>query len=157
MNINPQWLEKGYVDEEIPSDIDIVSEISRLKKEKNAVLMAHYYQVGEIQDIADIIGDSLALAQKAVGIKSDIIMLAGVHFMGETVKILNPDKKVLVPDLNAGCSLADSCQPEDFARFIAEHPGHKVVSYVNTSAEIKAMTDVVVTSTYALLVVNSFP
>lgn len=150
-------MEKGYVTEPIPVGTDLVAEIQKLKKEKNAVLMAHYYQVGEIQDIADIIGDSLALAQKAVGIDADIILLAGVHFMGETVKILNPEKKVLIPDFNAGCSLADSCQPADFEKFISEHPGYKVVSYVNTSAEVKALTDVVVTSTNALKIVNSFP
>ena len=157
MTVNKTWQEKGYIDEPIPDGIDLVAEIEKLKKQKNAVLMAHYYQTGDIQDIADIIGDSLALAQKAVGIEADIILLAGVHFMGETVKILNPNKKVLVPDLNAGCSLADSCQPADFARFLAQHPDHKVISYVNTSAEIKAMTDVVVTSTNALKVVDSFP
>ncbi len=157
MTVNKTWQEKGYIDEPIPDGIDLVAEIESLKKQKNAVLMAHYYQTGDIQDIADIIGDSLALAQKAVGIEADIILLAGVHFMGETVKILNPNKKVLVPDLNAGCSLADSCKPADFARFLAQHPDHKVISYVNTSAEIKAMTDVVVTSTNALKVVDSFP
>lgn len=157
MTVNKTWQEKGYIDEPIPDGIDLVAEIESLKKQKNAVLMAHYYQTGDIQDIADIIGDSLALAQKAVGIEADMILLAGVHFMGETVKILNPNKKVLVPDLNAGCSLADSCQPADFARFLAQHPDHKVISYVNTSAEIKAMTDVVVTSTNALKVVDSFP
>lgn len=157
MTVSKTWQEKGYIDEPIPVGIDLVAEIESLKKQKNAVLMAHYYQTGDIQDIADIIGDSLALAQKAVGIEADMILLAGVHFMGETVKILNPNKKVLVPDLNAGCSLADSCQPADFARFLAQHPDHKVISYVNTSAEIKAMTDVVVTSTNALKVVDSFP
>ncbi len=157
LSIKKEWAEKGYVDEEIPQGLDLVGEIKRLKEQKNAVLMAHYYQQGDIQDIADIIGDSLALAQKAVGIKADVILLAGVHFMGETVKILNPEKKVLIPDFNAGCSLADSCQPVDFARFLAQHPDHKVISYVNTSAEIKAMTDVVVTSTNALQIVNTFP
>ncbi len=156
-NINNSWLKKGFVDIDIPEDIDLVSEINKLKHEKNAILMVHYYQIGDIQDIADIIGDSLALAQKAVNVDADIIMLAGVHFMGETVKILNPNKKVLVPDLNAGCSLADSCNANDFAKFISEHPDHKVVSYVNTSAEVKALTDVVVTSTNALNVVESFP
>lgn len=156
-NINNSWLAKGYVDEPIPEGIDLVSEINKLKKEKNAVLMAHYYQTGDIQDIADIIGDSLALAQNAVGINADIILLAGVHFMGETVKILNPDKKVLVPDLNAGCSLADSCKASDLQDFIKQHPDHKVVSYVNTSADVKALTDVVVTSTNALKIVDSFP
>lgn len=155
--VKQNWIDKGFVDEPVPQGLDLVAEIDRLKKEKNAVLMAHYYQTGNIQDIADIIGDSLALAQKAVGIKADMILLAGVHFMGETVKILNPEKKVLIPDFNAGCSLADSCQPDDFAKFLAENTGHKVISYVNTSAEIKAMTDVVVTSTNALQIVNSFP
>jgi len=155
--INNKWLECGYVNEDIPEDLDLVDEIKKLKLEKNATLMVHYYQTGDIQDIADIIGDSLALAQKAVGINSDIIMLAGVHFMGETVKILNPDKKVLIPDMNAGCSLADSCNAKDFEKFVKEHPDHKVISYVNTSAEVKALTDVVVTSTNALKVVESFP
>lgn len=155
--INNKWLECGYVNEDIPEGLDLVDEIKKLKLEKNATLMVHYYQTGDIQDIADIIGDSLALAQKAVGINSDIIMLAGVHFMGETVKILNPDKKVLIPDMNAGCSLADSCNAKDFEKFVKEHPDHKVISYVNTSAEVKALTDVVVTSTNALKVVESFP
>lgn len=156
-NINNSWLEKGFIDEQIPEGTDLYSEINKLKREKKTVLMVHYYQTGDIQDIADIIGDSLALAQKAVSIDADIIMLAGVHFMGETVKILNPDKKVLVPDLNAGCSLADSCNAADFEKFIKQHPDHKVISYVNTSAEVKALTDVVVTSTNALRVVESFP
>lgn len=155
--INNKWLECGYVNEDIPEGLDLVNEIKKLKLEKNATLMVHYYQTGDIQDIADIIGDSLALAQKAVGINSDIIMLAGVHFMGETVKILNPDKKVLIPDMNAGCSLADSCNAKDFEKFVKEHPDYKVISYVNTSAEVKALTDVVVTSTNALKVVESFP
>lgn len=155
--IKQEWKEKGYIDEPIPQGADLVAEIESLKKSKNALLMAHYYQTGEIQDIADVIGDSLALARKAVGVQNPIILLAGVHFMGETVKILNPDKKVLVPDLNAGCSLADSCQAADFEAFIKAHPGHTVISYVNTSAEVKALTDVVVTSTNALKIVNSFP
>lgn len=151
------WLKQGYADEDINSSVDLVAEIEKLKKDKNAIVMSHYYQDGSIQDIADIIGDSLALAQKAVNIDADIILLAGVNFMGETVKILNPNKKVLVPDLNAGCSLADSCNADDFAKFISHHPGHKVISYVNTSAEVKALTDVVVTSTNAIQIVNSFP
>ncbi len=155
--INNRWLKKGFVDEEIGSDVDLVEEITKLKKEKNAILMAHYYQTGDIQDIADVIGDSLALAQKATSIDADIILLAGVHFMGETVKILNPKKKVLIPDLNAGCSLAESCNPDEFKRFIEQHHGHKVISYVNTSAQVKALTDVVVTSSNALKIVNSFP
>lgn len=136
--------------------IDFVKEIERLKKEKNAVIMAHYYQTGDIQDIADRIGDSLALAQMATKTDADIIVLCGVHFMGETAKILCPDKKVLVPDATAGCSLADSCPAADFAEFIKQHPGHKVISYVNTTAEVKALTDVVVTSSNAKQIVESF-
>ena len=131
--------------------------INELKKEKNAVILGHYYQQGEIQDIADFVGDSLALAQWAAKTTADIIVLCGVHFMGETAKILCPDKKVLVPDLNAGCSLADSCPADDFARFVNEHPGYTVISYVNTTAAVKAVTDVVVTSTNAKQIVESFP
>lgn len=156
-NIYNMTVENGYVQAEIDPNLNLVDEINKLKKEKNAVIMAHYYQTGDIQDIADVIGDSLALAQKAVNIDADIILLAGVHFMGETVKVLNMDKKVLVPDLNAGCSLADSCKAADLKKFIDEHPDHTVVSYVNTTAEVKALTDVVVTSSNALKVVNSFP
>lgn len=133
------------------------NEIERLKKEKNAVILAHYYQTGDIQDIADFIGDSLALAQIAEKLKADIIVLCGVHFMGETAKILCPDKKVLVPDAEAGCSLADSCDAADFARFTAEHPDHLVISYVNTSAAVKALTDIVVTSSNARKIVESLP
>lgn len=139
------------------ANINFVEEIARLKKEKNAVIMAHYYQTGDIQDIADYIGDSLALAQMARKTDADIIVLCGVHFMGETAKILCPDKKVLVPDATAGCSLADSCPADEFAKFIKEHPGHKVISYVNTTAEVKALTDVVVTSSNAKQIVESFP
>lgn len=135
----------------------LISEINRLKKEKNAIIMAHYYQDGEIQDIADFVGDSLALAQWAAKTDADIIMLCGVHFMGETAKILSPNKKVLVPDMAAGCSLADSCPADEFEKFIKEHPGHKVISYVNTTAAVKALTDVVVTSTNAKQIVESFP
>lgn len=133
------------------------SEILRLKKEKNALIMAHYYQRDEIQEVADFIGDSLALARKAAETDADIIVMCGVHFMGETAKILCPDKKVLVPDLAAGCSLADSCDPEELASFIAEHPGHTVISYVNTSAAVKAITDIVVTSGNARKIVESLP
>lgn len=133
------------------------SEILRLKKEKNALIMAHYYQRDEIQEVADFIGDSLALARKAAETDADIIVMCGVHFMGETAKILCPEKKVLVPDLAAGCSLADSCDPEDLAAFIAEHPGHTVISYVNTSAAVKAITDIVVTSGNARKIVESLP
>lgn len=135
----------------------LISEINRLKKEKNAIIMAHYYQDGEIQDIADFVGDSLALAQWAAKTDADIIMLCGVHFMGETAKILSPNKKVLVPDMAAGCSLADSCPADEFEKFIKDHPGHKVISYVNTTAAVKALTDVVVTSTNAKQIVDSFP
>ncbi len=135
----------------------LIDEIKRLKKEKNAVILAHYYQQGKIQDIADYIGDSLALAQIAAKLDAPVIVMCGVHFMGETAKILCPDKKVLVPDLNAGCSLADSCPADEFAAFIAAHPGHTVISYVNTSAEVKALTDVLVTSSNARKIVESFP
>lgn len=131
--------------------------IARLKEEKNALIMAHYYQRDEIQEIADFIGDSLALARKAAETDADIIVMCGVHFMGETAKILCPDKKVLVPDLNAGCSLADSCDPEEFRAFVEEHPGYTVISYVNTSAAVKALTDIVVTSGNARKIVESLP
>ena len=156
-NINNSWVKAGFIDEEISPDLDLKSEIMRLKKEKNAVLMVHYYQNSEIQDIADVIGDSLALAQKAVNIDSDIILMSGVNFMGETVKLLNPGKKVLIPDMNAGCSLADSCNAADFEAFIRQHPGHTVVSYVNTSASVKALTDIVVTSSNAKQIIESLP
>lgn len=149
--------DKGYVDAPIPAGIDLKEEILRLKKEKGAVIMAHYYQKGEIQDIADYIGDSLALARIASTLDAPIIVLCGVHFMAETAKVLCPDKKVLCPDLNAGCSLADSCPAEEFAAFVKEHPGHTVISYVNTSAAVKALTDIVVTSGNAMKVVNSLP
>lgn len=137
---------------------ELVKEIKRLKEEKRAVILAHYYQRPEIQDIADHIGDSLALARYAATLKDvDIIVLCGVHFMGETAKILSPDKKVLIPDLEAGCSLADSCDPEEFKKFIAQHPGHTVISYVNTSVGVKALTDVLVTSGNASKIVETFP
>lgn len=132
-------------------------EIARLKKEKNALIMAHYYQRDEIQEIADFIGDSLALARKASETDADIILMCGVHFMGETAKILCPDKKVLVPDLAAGCSLADSCPADEFAAFVTAHPGYTVVSYVNTTAAVKAHTDIVVTSGNARKVIDSLP
>lgn len=132
-------------------------EISRLKKEKNALIMAHYYQREEIQEIADFIGDSLALARQAAKTDADVIVMCGVHFMGETAKILCPDKKVLVPDLEAGCSLADSCPPEQFEAFVKDHPGFTVVSYVNTSAAVKALTDIVVTSGNARHIIEQLP
>lgn len=152
-----KWLIKGFADEPVDKSIDLKKAINELKKEKNAIILGHYYQQGEIQDIADFVGDSLALAQWAAKTTADIIVLCGVHFMGETAKILCPDKKVLVPDLNAGCSLADSCPADDFARFVNEHPGYTVISYVNTTAAVKAVTDVVVTSTNAKQIVESFP
>ncbi len=134
-----------------------ISEINRLRKEKNAIIMAHFYQTADIQDIADVVGDSLALAQKAAKTDADIIVLCGVHFMGETAKILSPDKKVLIPDLDAGCSLADSCPADEFEKFVKAHPDHTVVSYVNTSAAVKALTDIVVTSTNAKKIVDQLP
>ena len=138
-------------------NIDLMMTIKSLKKSKNAVIMAHYYQEPDIQDIADYVGDSLALAQQAAKTDADIIILCGVHFMGETAKILSPEKRVLVPDLNAGCSLADSCPVDKFKEFIEQHPDHTVISYVNTSAAVKTLTDVVVTSTNARQIVESFP
>lgn len=137
--------------------MNLKEEINRLRKEKNAVILAHYYQEGDIQDMADFVGDSLALAQWASRCTADILVMCGVHFMGETAKILCPDKKVLVPDLAADCSLADSCPADRFADFVKAHPGHTVISYVNTSAAVKALTDVVVTSTNARQIVESFP
>ena len=136
---------------------ELISEIKRLRREKNAVIMAHYYQIGDIQDIADMVGDSLALAQYAAKTEADIIVLCGVHFMGETAKILSPQKKVLVPDIEAGCSLADSCPADEFELFVKAHPDHTVVSYVNTTAAVKALTDIVVTSTNAKKIIDSLP
>lgn len=135
----------------------IIDEINRLRKERKALIMAHYYQRDEIQEIADFIGDSLALARKAAQTDAEVIVMCGVHFMGETAKILCPDKIVLVPDMNAGCSLADSCDPVEFKKFVESHPDHTVISYVNTSAAVKALTDIVVTSGNALKVVSSLP
>lgn len=155
--VEKKWQEAGYIDEPLPEGIDIKAEIRRLAKEKNAVIMAHYYTEGDVQEVADFVGDSLALAQKAAQTDADIIVMCGVHFMGETNKILCPQKKVLVPDLNATCSLAESCPADKFAAFVKDHPGHTVISYVNTTAATKAVTDVVVTSGNALKVVNSFP
>ncbi len=137
--------------------LDLFAAIAALKQELNAVILAHYYQNNDLQDIADYIGDSLGLAQAAANTDADVIVFVGVHFMAETAKILNPHKQVLLPDLNAGCSLADSCPPDEFSRFIADHPDHKVVSYINCSAAIKAMSDVICTSANAVAIVNSFP
>lgn len=150
-------VDKGFVEAEIPAGTDLKKEIERLKKEQDAVVLAHYYQKGEIQDVADYIGDSLALARIAATLPNKVIVLCGVHFMGETAKILCPDKVVIVPDVNAGCSLADSCPADEFARFVADHPGHTVISYVNTSAAVKALTDIVVTSGNARKIVESLP
>ncbi|MBO5886025.1 MAG: quinolinate synthase NadA [Bacteroidaceae bacterium] len=155
--VDNKWKEKGYVDEPLPQNVDLKSEIRQMCHEKNAVIMAHYYTEGVVQDVADFVGDSLALAQKAAQTDADIIVMCGVHFMGETAKILCPGKKVIVPDLNATCSLAESCPADDFARFVADHPGHTVISYVNTTAATKAVTDVVVTSSNARQIVESFP
>ena len=136
--------------------LDVIKEINKLRKEKNAVILAHYYQEQEIQEVADFVGDSLGLSQRAAETEAEIIVFAGVHFMAETAKILNPDKKVLLPDLNAGCSLASSCPPVKFKNFINQHPNHKVVTYINCSAEIKAMSDIVCTSSNAEIIINSF-
>ncbi len=150
------WTAKGYIDEPAPEGVDLKQEIRRMCKEKNAIILAHYYTQGEIQDTADFIGDSLALARKAAQTDARIIVMCGVHFMAETCKILSPDKLVLAPDLNAGCSLADSCKADDLRRYKEEHPGYKVVSYVNTTAAVKALTDVVVTSGNAKKIVDTF-
>jgi quinolinate synthase len=157
MEAKKEWIEKGYVTEPVEEGTDLKAEIRRMAKEKNAVILAHYYTQGEIQEVADFIGDSLALAQQAAKTDADIIVMCGVHFMAETDKILCPDKLVLVPDLNAGCSLADSCKAEDLKKFKEEHPGYKVVSYVNTTAAVKALTDIVVTSGNAKKIVDTFP
>jgi quinolinate synthase len=141
----------------IDPGLDLFGEIDRLRREMNAVILAHYYQDPDIQDIADFIGDSLGLSQQAAATEADVIVFAGVHFMAETAKILNPDKLVLLPDLAAGCSLADGCPPAEFRAFVARHPGHKVVSYINCSAETKAMSDVICTSSNAERIVASFP
>ncbi|MGP1492259.1 MAG: quinolinate synthase NadA [Prevotella fusca] len=155
--IDEKWLGQGFIDEPIPERIDVKAEIRRMCKEKNALIMAHYYTEGVIQELADFVGDSLALAQKAATTDADIIVMCGVHFMGETNKILCPEKTILVPDLNASCSLAESCPVDEFEKFVKAHPGHTVISYVNTTAATKAVTDVVVTSSNARQVVDSLP
>lgn len=147
----------GYLELEVDPTIDLVAEIQRLKKEKNAVILAHYYQESEIQDVADYIGDSLGLSQKAAQTEADLIVFAGVHFMAETAKMLNPSKKVLLPDLKAGCSLADSCPPHLFRKFKERYPDHIVVSYINCTAELKTLTDICCTSTNALAIIESIP
>ncbi len=147
----------GFVDEYIDPSLDLFAEIEKLKKEKNAIILAHYYQEGDIQDIADYIGDSLGLSQQASKTDADVIVFAGVHFMAETAKILSPKKKVLLPDLKAGCSLADSCPPHLFAKFKEQYPDHLVITYVNCTAELKAMSDIVCTSSNAVQIVQSLP
>ena len=155
--VKKEWIEKGYVDEPVDETLDLKKEIRRLCEEKNAIILAHYYTVGEIQDIADFVGDSLALARKAAETDAKVMVLCGVHFMAETCKILSPEKKVLCPDVTAGCSLADSCRAEDLKKYKEEHPGYQVISYVNTTAAVKALTDVVVTSGNAKKIVDTFP
>jgi quinolinate synthase len=148
---------KGFVDEPIDPTLDLFEEIERLKKEKNAIVLAHYYQEPDIQDVADYIGDSLGLSQEAAKTEAEVIVFAGVHFMAETAKILSPEKTVLLPDLKAGCSLADSCPPHLFKLFKERHPDHVVITYVNCTAELKAMSDIVCTSTNAVQIVESLP
>ena len=155
--MNKDWENKGYVDEKVDKSLDLKAEIRKMCKEKDAIILAHYYTVGDVQDVADFVGDSLALARKAADTDAKVMVMCGVHFMAETCKLLSPDKTVLCPDLNAGCSLADSCKAEDLKKFKDEHPGYKVISYVNTTAAVKALTDVVVTSGNAKKVVDRLP
>ena len=155
--VKEEWLKQGFINEPAPEGTDLKAEIRSMCKEKNAVILAHYYTQSEIQDTADFVGDSLALARKAAETDAKIIVMCGVHFMAETCKLLSPDKLVICPDLNAGCSLADSCKAEDLKKYKEEHPGYKVVSYVNTTAAVKALTDCVVTSGNAKKVIDSFP
>ncbi len=157
MEIKNEWKEQGYISEAVPETLDLKQEIRRLCKEKDAIILAHYYTVGEIQEIAHFVGDSLALARKAAQTSAKVMVMCGVHFMAETCKLLSPEKMVLCPDLSAGCSLADSCKADDLRRFKEEHPGYQVVSYVNTTAAVKALTDCVVTSGNAEKVMASFP
>ena len=147
----------GYINEDIDPTLDLYEEIERLKKEKKAIILAHYYQEAEIQDIADYIGDSLGLSRKAAETDADIIVFAGVHFMAETAIIVNPNKKVILPDLNAGCSLADSCPPDQFKAFVESHPDHTVVSYINCSAAVKALSDIICTSSNAEHIIHQIP
>lgn len=152
-----KWIEQGFIDELADKGLDLKTEIRRLCKEKDAIILAHYYTVGDIQEVADFVGDSLALARKAAETDAKMMVMCGVHFMAETCKLLSPEKTVLCPDLNAGCSLADSCKAEDLKKFKDEHPGYQVISYVNTTAAVKALTDVVVTSGNAKKVVDQLP
>ncbi len=150
-------IKEGFLNMEVDPTLDLFEEIEKLKKEKNAIILAHYYQEADIQDIADYIGDSLGLSQQAASTDADIIVFAGVHFMAETAKILSPDKKVLLPDLKAGCSLADSCPPPLFRKFKEKYPDHVVVSYINCTAELKTLTDICCTSTNAVHIIESIP
>lgn len=156
-NIDAILLKEGFINESIPKGVNLVDEIKRLKKEKNAVILGHYYIEAELQDISDFVGDSLALAQEAARTTADIIVFVGVHFMAETAKIINPAKKVILPDLKAGCSLAESAPIDDFRKFKAKYPGHKVISYINCTADMKTETDIVCTSSNAVKIVESFP
>ncbi len=155
--LKTEWIKQGFIDEPVAEGSDLKAEIRRLAKEKGAIILAHYYTIGDIQDIADFVGDSLALARKAAETDAKMMVMCGVHFMAETCKLLSPDKTVLCPDLNAGCSLADSCKAEDLKKYKEEHPGYQVISYVNTTAAVKALTDVVVTSGNAKKVVDQLP
>ncbi|MBQ8657109.1 MAG: quinolinate synthase NadA [Prevotella sp.] len=157
MKLKKEWKEQGFINEPAPEGTDLKAAIRQMCQEKNAIILAHYYTVGDIQDVADFVGDSLALARKAAETDAEVMVMCGVHFMAETCKLLSPDKTVLCPDLNAGCSLADSCKAEDLRKFKEEHPGYQVVSYVNTTAAVKALTDVVVTSGNAKKVVDQLP
>ncbi|WP_428658102.1 quinolinate synthase NadA [Runella sp.] len=157
MEILEQVQKYGYVRETVAPGVDLIAEINRLRKEKNAVILAHYYVDAAIQDLADYIGDSLGLSQQAANTPADMIVFCGVHFMGETAKILSPEKKVVIPDLNAGCSLADSAPADKFAAFKAQYPDHLVLSYINCSAEIKALSDIIVTSSNAVKIVEQLP
>lgn len=157
MLLKSEWKAQGFIDEPAPEGIDLAAEIRRLCEEKQAVILAHYYTEGPVQEVADFIGDSLALARQAAKTDARIIVMCGVHFMAESCKLLSPEKLVLCPDLNAGCSLADSCNADDLRRFKEEHPGYKAVSYVNTTAAVKALTDIVVTSGNAKKVIDTFP
>jgi quinolinate synthase len=157
INHSDSLLKNGFIDEPLDKQLDLFKEIKRIKEEKNAIILAHYYQEPDIQDIADYIGDSLGLAQQAKNTNAEMIVFAGVHFMAETAKILNPSKKVIIPDLFAGCSLSDSCPPDKFKVFKEQHPDHIVISYINCSAEIKALSDIICTSSNAVAIVESLP
>jgi quinolinate synthase len=155
--LKKEWIKQGFIDEPVAEGTDLKAEIRKMCEEKGVIILAHYYTIGDIQEIADFVGDSLALARKAAETDAKIMVMCGVHFMAETCKLLSPEKTVLCPDLNAGCSLADSCKAEDLKQFKKEHPGYQVISYVNTTAAVKALTDVVVTSGNAKKVVDQLP